>query len=393
MMDISFSNQFGYMSPSSCNQDMFYYSAPTSPSRLKLRAQTGFQTGPTTPRAYEDANSNLYEFEFETSHRFNPSDIGIETNQKDVNPFDDHQQEKQQQQRLCGDSLPTMAFADELFCDGKVLPMIPPLKLPPRLLQNRDGNMMSNQSSRVTSPRSPGSMLRLPFTRLGLWNDDFDPFMVALEKVREEKRGKPKAKHGLRRTRSLSPFRGFNKSDKHVRPSESYQPESHCCDTVKLISEVEKEPLNEAAGRTKVLSEPKGLVFARQVRQGAVVNETNFEAKKTSISKLAVETKKGESQRGGFWIWNKKRENKKKFPLGNANMGKASAQLKLEDQKAALGKPALQRKLDMKSVTSTQLTSRDKDETKGELTTMKLISYRPLPRLFLCLGFEGRRVK
>lgn len=217
-MDFSFSNESGSMSSaSSCSKEMFcFYSAPTSPSRLKLREHTGFQTGPSTPRGYEaeDVNSNFNEFEFETSRRFNHSELGgTETNQKDVKvkPFD-HKQEQQEQQRLCGDSLlPTMAFADELFCDGRVLPLIPPLKLPPRLLQKGDGNNLSTQSSTVTSPRSPGSVFRLPFSRHSLWNDGFDPFMVALEKVREEKRGKPKGNHGLRRSRSLSPLRSFNR--------------------------------------------------------------------------------------------------------------------------------------------------------------------------------------
>ena len=72
-MDISFSNEFCYMSACSFSQEMCFYSAPTSPSRLKLRAPFGSQTGPTTPRATtheDDANSNVNEFEFETSRRF-----------------------------------------------------------------------------------------------------------------------------------------------------------------------------------------------------------------------------------------------------------------------------------------------------------------------------------
>ncbi|KAK7320471.1 hypothetical protein VNO77_29970 [Canavalia gladiata] len=382
MMDISFSNEFGYMSANSFSQEMCFYSAPTSPRRLKVRAFDGFQTGPTTPRAtHEDANSNLDEFEFETSRRFNVGDLDIETNQKD--------------ERLCGDSLPNMAFADELFCDGKVLPLVmPPLKLPPRLHQNGDGNIMSTQNSTVTSPRSPGSVLRLPFSRHSLWNDDFDPFMVALEKVKEEKRGKPKAKHGLRRTRSLSPFRGFNyKSDKNVGISKSGQLESHCCETTQLICELQKEPLKQASRRINVLSEPKGLVFARQVRLVGVSNGSTFEPKKTSVPKLAMVTKKDERERGGFWTRNKRRENIKKFLFGNANMDTASAQLKLEDKKAALGEPPLLKKLDMKSVTSTQPTQWDKDQRTGELTKMRLVCHRPLPRFFLCLGYEGGKVK
>lgn len=390
-MDISFSNEFGYMSAltcaSSCSQEMCFHSEPTSPSRLKLWTPSCFQTGHTTPGTYEDANSILDDFEFETSSRFNNlGDFCNETSQRNENTFD-HQQELQQ--RLGGDSLPTMAFADELFCDGKVLPLVPPLKLPPRLLQNGDGNMMSTQSSTATSPRSPGSVLRFPFSRLSLWNDDFDPFMAALEKVREEKRGKQKAKHGLRRTRSLSPFRGFSyKSGKHKGLSQSQQPESHCCGPAQLICELQKEPLKLASGITSMLSEPKGLEFARHVSLVGVCNDATFEPKKTSVSKVAKDTEKDERERGGLWRRKKKKENIMKFLFGNAYMGKASAKNKLEDKKAALEKQDFMRKLDMKSVKSTQW---DKEETTGEMTKMRLVCHKP--RLLLCLGYDERNVK
>ncbi|KAG5053249.1 hypothetical protein JHK87_005447 [Glycine soja] len=327
MMDISFSNEFCYMSTAcSFSQDMCFYSAPTSPSRLKVRTSFGSQTGPTTPRATtheDDANSNVNEFEFETSRRFNVSvgDLDTETNQKDESPF--------------GDSLQTMAFADELFCDGKVLPLMPPLKLPPRMHQNGDGSIMSTHSSTLTSPRSPRSVLRVRFSRQCLWNDDFDPFMAALEKVREEKRGKPSARHGLRRTRSLSPFRSFNnKCERNVGISKSSQLESHCCDTAQLVCELKKEPLKHVSGRINVLSEPKGLVFARQVRLVGVSNDTTT-LERTSVSKVSKETKKDERKRGGFWRRNTKRENIKKFLFGISNMWKANAHHKLEDKMAA----------------------------------------------------------
>ncbi|CAL5190438.1 unnamed protein product [Lathyrus oleraceus] len=396
MMDISFSNELCYMSASSCNQnqDLFFYSAPTSPSRLKFIEHIGSQTGPTTPRSYEDVNSNLDRFEFETSRRFNHSElIGSKVDRKDAKVFEEHQ-------RLCEDSLPTMAFADELFCDGKVMPMMPPLKLPPRLVQNGD----SAQSSRATSPKSPTSKLRLPFSRL--WkNDDFDPFKVAFEKVREDKRGKSKGReHGLRRTRSLSPLRDFNKCDKHVGQSESRKhDESHCCEKLPLMSfpegqmlrELLEEPMQEALGRENIVSEPKGLAFARQVREVKVANDTNFEfePKKTLVSNAAKEPKKDENKKSGFWTRNKKIESIKKFFFGNSNKGKASDQQKLKDKKEAIGKQTLVKKLDMKSVSSTQSTSWSKDEISGEFTKMRLVCHRPLPKSFLCLGYEGWKVK
>ncbi|KAE9606273.1 hypothetical protein Lalb_Chr10g0106141 [Lupinus albus] len=352
-MDISFSNELGYMSALTCpSQDMCFYSAPTSPSRLKLCAPSGFQSGNTTPRTYyDDVKSNLDEFEFETSRRFNYlGDLFFnETSQRNEDTFY-HQQDQQ-----------NMAFADDLFCDGKVLPLIPPLKLPPRLLQNGDGSMMSTQSSALTSPRSPGSMLRFPFLRLTSRNDDFDPFMAALENVREEKWGETKAKHGLRRTRSLSPFRGFNyKPNKHKGLPQSNQSGSHCFGPSQLKCELQKEPLKLASGITSMLSEPKGLVFARQVRLVGVCNDAKLETKKTSASKLAKETEKGESERGGFWAWKNKKENIMKFLFGNAYKGKTHAKTELEDKKAASEKPDYMRKLDMKSVKLTQSTQWDK---------------------------------
>ncbi|GAU22135.1 hypothetical protein TSUD_251630 [Trifolium subterraneum] len=396
MMDISFSNELCYMSASSCNQDqnLFFYSAPTSPSQLKFIEHNGSQTGPTTPRSYEDANSNIYGFEFETSRRFSHSEPSTKTNRKEAKAYE-------QNQRHCEDSLPTMAFADELFCEGKVMPMMPPLKLPPRLVHNGD----STQSSRATSPKSPGSMLRLPFTRLWKNDDDFDPFKVALEKVREENREKPKDKqHGIRRTRSLSPLRGVdNKCDKHVGQSESYKhDQSHFYEKfpllalpkAQLLSDLLEEPLYETLERENTVSESKELVIARQVRR--VDNDTNlveFEPKRTLVSNVAKETKKDEKKRGGFWTKNKKIECIKKFFFGNSNKGKASNQHKLEDKKTELRKHTSVKKLDMKSVTSTESTTWSKDEISGEFNKMRLVCHKPLPKSLLCLDYERWKVK
>lgn len=352
-MDISFSNELCYMSASRCNQDqdLFFYSAPTSPSRLKLIEYIDSQTTPTTPRLYdyEDSNSNLDGFEFETSHRFSHSKlISAKRNKIDVEAL------FEQKQRICGDSSPTMAFADELFCDGKVMPLIP-LKLPPRLVHNGDGNVTSStQSSRATSPKSPGSMLRLPFTRL--WkNDEFDPFKVALEKIREEKRGKIKGKQeqdGLRRTRSLSPLRVFNKCDKHTEQLESH---GHDCDKAELICELLEEPMKEALGREIMVHEPKNILVSNDVE----------------------ETKKDENKREGFWARFKKGKSIKKFLFGK--FGKASSQNKFEDKKETLVK-----KLDMECVTSTQSTKwSNNDEISGEFSQMRLVCHRPFPKFFL----------
>ncbi|KAJ1384107.1 hypothetical protein SESBI_42818 [Sesbania bispinosa] len=307
-MDISFSDVFFYTSAPtsarSCSHEMCLYSAPTSPNRFKPSALSGFQTEPPTPSIYEDARSNLDDFEFETSKRFNLSGF---TNQMDENPFH-HMQEHIQ--------VPSMAFADELFCDGKVMPLIKPLKLPPRLLDNGNGNKMSTQSSTVSSPRSPGSVFRLPFSSHSLWNDDFDPFIAALEKVKAEKTRKPKGKHGL-----------------------------------------QKEPLKKAPRNPNLLSEPKGLLFPKQMSLKEVV----------------------------FCKRKRKREQIMKLLFRNAHMDKTSSKHKLE----ALMKPSFMRKLGLKPGALSP--HWDKDERTGDMTKMTLACYKP--RLFLCLGSGGKYVK
>lgn len=317
MMDISFSNELSYMSASnSSNQEMFFYSAPTSPNILKLRQQHGSQTGPTTPRSYEEETGRG--FEFETGHCY--------------------VRQSEEKQKVCGDSLPTMAFADELFCDGKVMP----LKLPPRLFQKEDhgNNISSTQSSTVTSPRSPGSMLKLPFSRL--WKDDFDPFMVALEKVREDKRGNSKARHDLRRSRS------------------------HCDTTTQLIYE---ELVKQASGRENITFEPKEFEVLDSD------NNLEFELKRNSVPKVAKETKKNQRQICGFL-----KRNIKKFLFGRRN----ASRNELEDKKEARGKAKLLKKVDKESVTSTQSTLWNEDERTGELTKLRLVCHRPLPKYSPC---------
>ncbi|KAI4308212.1 hypothetical protein L6164_031310 [Bauhinia variegata] len=347
-------------------QEMCYYSVPTSPSRVKLTAPSGFQTEPTSPRStYEYANSNLDEFEFETSRRLDFSDLNLETSQEEEN------QQEQRHQRQGGDSLPTMAYADELFCDGKVLPLIvPPLKLPPRL-QNGDGNKMSVQSSTASSPRSPGSLLGLQFSLQSSWKDDIDPFMVALEKVRGENRGKSQRKHGFRRTRSLSPFRGNG-------PDMSKEKEGL------LISTQQHEPNPDEEEKEcrnpKMLAEPKGLVYARHVRLARMGNNIANELNGIKTPNGTMEANSKENERRGFWRKKRKREKIMKFLFGSTYMGKDSEDCKVKDEKAAFGKPTLLRKLGLKSGESNQW---DKDKGMAEMTKIAMVCYKP--RFFLCL--------
>ncbi|XP_054817624.1 uncharacterized protein LOC129317294 [Prosopis cineraria] len=326
-MDVSFSDdEFSFISAvtsvggasRSLEELMFFYSVPTSPSFIRTSSLYGSDL---------DAED---EFEFETSRRFlDPRNL--ETDQKkDDDEEENDEKQKQRLQRKSEDSLPTMSFADELFCDGKVLPL--PLKLPPRLQNGsaRKASMLSSSAS--LSPRSLGSSVKRTLSGKCLWNDDFDPFMVALKVVREEEeRGKPKERDGIRRTKSelLIRSKGPNGG-----PSG-------------LACEGPNEPLIAASrGPKMVFSEPKGLELARKTRL-------------IGLDKNGPNRNKAESESGGAWKEKRKREKIMKFLFG-----KVSGYHKFRDQK---------------------------DETVCEVKKMTMTCYKP--RLLLCLGYGGRYVK
>lgn len=171
------------------NGSSIYVSAPSSPSRFScpnINMVQYFYSARTSPRrmgsVLEEESMNFEDFEFETSKRFK---------QEGYSEFE---------KRPACESLVPMAFADQLFSNGQVVP----LKPPPRLSYYSSPNGISNRSS-SSAASSPNPVLKIPFPRWkNTWSDEFDPFAVALEKVTEEKKGKS---HHHRRSRSLSPFR------------------------------------------------------------------------------------------------------------------------------------------------------------------------------------------
>ncbi|KAK9062719.1 hypothetical protein SSX86_019908 [Deinandra increscens subsp. villosa] len=156
----------------------FYLSAPTSPSPRSPETVQFYSAWSSpvqhTGSGADKTTNDRFEFEFETSRMLG-------------NGWD--QEENEYRLPARANSFSTILFADELFCNGKVLP----LKPPPRL-----------QSSVPTSPRSFSSRVKNPFAQKCMWNDGFDPFMIALEKVSEETEGRVSVH---RRSRSYSPFR------------------------------------------------------------------------------------------------------------------------------------------------------------------------------------------
>ncbi|KAG7950734.1 hypothetical protein I3843_13G130800, partial [Carya illinoinensis] len=370
-------NGFYYVSaptsPSRWNlqENMEFYSVPTSPTRgVSSNALFGFETEPPSPRTYEDANSTLDDFEFETSCRFNPKDM-IVIRDLEKSMFDRPEQQKQQFKKR-GDSFPSanMAFADELFCNGKVLPLTPPLKLPP-CLQN--GSKSGNYSSTFSS--SPSSVLRLPFSPRRMWNDDFDPFTVALDNVREEKRGA-----------SRPQIRSSDLAEDLDNQNDNYWDHPIAVD--------ESSPTNglqvkQVEGSPIKLAEPKGLSFARKVRLVKIGNElpskTNSATSSGSDSVEAGETaKRLESGVGSSSTRESKRQKIKNFLFRSASMSKASEGKKREQNAAAaFWKLPFLRKLSFKPGGSDQDNAGDK--TLAKVPKMALMPYKP--KLLMCMGF------
>lgn len=132
-----------------------------------------------------------------------------------IDEFNNFKFEPCQQTETPLDSSTTTSFADELFDSSILLP----LKLPPRL-QN-----ISKSSSGPTSPNM-SSFFRSSFARHNLSKHrDFDPFTVALQKIRKEENcGRHRGLQPPRRSRSLSPLRNFNwvsKREKELQKSDS----------------------------------------------------------------------------------------------------------------------------------------------------------------------------
>nr|XP_043633545.1 uncharacterized protein LOC122604741 [Erigeron canadensis] len=203
----------------------FYFSAPTSPTSCNLQTPKFYSTWSSPFQPFGSGSgaekSKVDEFQFETGRG-----------------FDDQWDQEDQEYKLPAraNSFSTIAFADELFCNGQVMP----LKLPPRL-----------QTSVPTSPRSFSSRVRNPFGQRCTWNDGFDPFLIALEKVSEEPEGRVSVH---RRSRSYSPFRARSISCRVACAGEWDHGQ-------------EKEP------RTVEMLERKGSMYSRWVRSQTMVKK------------------------------------------------------------------------------------------------------------------------
>ncbi|XP_062082310.1 uncharacterized protein LOC133788738 isoform X2 [Humulus lupulus] len=377
---------------------MSFYSAPTSPT------SEFSSTEPTTPIStatnntyYEDCpNFNLDDFEFDTSLRF------IHYNDFEPETPPEHDPWR-------GDSLPQMSFADELFCDGKVVPLAPPppLKLPPRLSGKNCGAPVS--------PRTPRSVLKLPVSRQCLWNDDFDPFMAAIENVREGMRGK-----NHRRARSLSPLKarpgesvgledtegpiiknGLNSIELR-QPNRSaslrwtYPREKSPMKETGFQSSKERQPYGSASPKrerksSKVLAEPKGVTIARRVRDAKMDPRKPTEPITTRAQQPTAQTGNSTLLRIGETCTREiKRQKITWLPFkGPSNKKVIDEENKVKDQNAGLlSKATFLSRLSFKSTKKAHYN--EDQRAMSQAAKMSIVQYRP--RLSLCLGYGSKYV-
>lgn len=376
-------------SPDGCSfEALFFYSAPASP-----------KTEPPSPGA---SSNDGGDFEFETSRHF--ADIVLE------NPVkrQQHPRREEPQPRERPREPPCMAFADELFCDWKVKP----LKLPPRLQNDgADGSRLQTPgASPASSPRYAGVRKRLARQR-SLWDDNFDPFEVALERVRAEERDS-----GRRRSRSLSPFRGFGGAggdgDKAVgiRPSESTrwtrqgsvgeeraEAGAQFWRAKKKVEPVEQfgpahdetsqtgSPEEEKQRQRKLaLAEPRGVEFAR--RERLVKMDNHASPCKPAFTALSgpevVSTRDQGEENGGSARFTRQsnRQRIKKFLLRSTSMGRELwTKEKRGDSPSAesMRKPNILRRLSFGSAGSKpsgQCSEGKEVSTAGRMT---LVRYHP----------------
>lgn len=218
----------------------FLHSTTTTITMDLLSLPSFYLSAPTSPGGCTPQNLQFYSTRSSPVH---PGLFGYESGAEKTNDDEfefgtgwDHEYRLPAR----ANSFSTMAFADELFCNGQFLP----LKLPPRL-----------QTSVPTSPRSRTSRMRRP-----LWNDSFDPFMIALEKVSEETDQGRTSVH--RRSRSYSPFRNRTRRDwdqeqpQHTRPNTDLS--------------IQKPTITEIMDR-------KGSMYSRWVRSQTMVNRTEVQ--------------------------------------------------------------------------------------------------------------------
>ncbi|XP_002533284.3 uncharacterized protein LOC8273003 [Ricinus communis] len=375
----------------SSNNDnsMSFYSMPASPTGGTWDDTCRGDHGPvstatstTSPNAYEDADFEFDDFEFETSRRFNVNvmdDSGSESSQEEQQ----HEDPKKYCKARHG-SLPAMAFADELFSDGKVMPLNPP---PCLQYANSSDNKFGKYNSTPTSPAPGipgGALFKIPYPRRSLWNDDFDPFMVALENVKEEKKS---AHH--RRAWSMLPLRACTQWQPDDLVGWEHQ---NCLHSNPLILSQNKQIGQEQDGLKSPirLAEPKGVLFARRARMVKMGYQGPIKPPTITVSSPMVESE----ENAGLGARSCSAENKWQriisFALrgiGGSTMRKTSDEHKQKrDQNVEFSRPKILRKLSFRS--SKKVVQCNEEKQVPQMTKMTIVRYRP--KLLLCMGYGAK---
>lgn len=364
---VSYGSSYGTepSSPSDpCLDTMQYYSAPSSPIRRIGSTMFGYESD---MQDTNEEDSKLFEF---AKFQGFCNDSEFEYEEVKNEPI----------KRV--DSLPAMAFADELFFNGQVKP----LKLPPRL-QNRSATTCPSPTM------SPTSVINISFTRKNIWNDDFDPFMVALDKVREENRGR-KSVH--RRSQSHSPYRPTRcewpvdmshlNEDKHQQP-EKFGPLEHGSTKSKGSAYARLARQGSMEDKTltllvdsspKAFSRLKGLSFRKKVRPDKTGHEE-------SIKPTVKECENNEESEGNSSGDRKKMEIVKGILKRYASLRKEKSEKKVLDQESTMRKPGHFRNLSSKFRRNKHSSEKQKVFKESK---MVIVPFKPT-KLTLCLGYGG----
>lgn len=396
-------------SPSSpFHQNMCFYSVPNSPSKRTLdstsvltntNSTTSSTTTSTTTTPKSCDGLNLDDIEFETNRRFSENDLVYhDDDDSDSDSSDDtidYQQERlRKHQRKRHESLPAMAFADELFCEGKVMPLNPP---PCQKYSN--GNATGGDHKAGKFSLSPNSIYKIPFTKRSLWNDDFDPFVEALETVK-------KGRHH-RRAWSMLPLRAFTHWNSDEIMKYDHQNCLHAspvilCPTKPMeangspapIWMSPQRPVNEGSKSPIRLAEPKGVLFARRARivQMGMKMGIKYPPKPTTTAVPHAEPMVQGGDHAGLSARPCHSGNKwhriMSFSFRSSSMNRASNEQKHRGHNEEFSRPKILRKL---SFSSKKLVHGNEEKAASQMTKMTLVRYRP--KLLLCMGYGAKYAK
>jgi hypothetical protein len=309
------------------------------------------------------------DFEFGNSRLFNIDDI----HSGDSMRFDDAMEEQHKHRRQHKESFPAMAFTDELFCHGKVMPL-----KPPPCHQYPTNGKFGSHSSTPTSPESQIAKIKISFPRRNVWNDDFDPFMAALKTVKGERKGKwQKINH--RRARSMSPLRAssdlmgriYHQCERSgpARPNLHNQQKPDGLPPRIWIPNVTK------AGSPKRLAEPKRVLFARKARLVKIDPEWPRKPNKTTLQKPIVKAGDNAEESGEPCERESKRQRMKNFLHGSLSMRRSDEHNNKQTQQTVeVSNQKIKMKLRIKSV---GLVAHDEEKGVSKITKVTPTHYMP----------------